>query len=117
MESILYFRAQESSDRITKVEEKYSDNDGAYQVAHGFDSNGQAIRLCNRGFAAFPNYYQTEFSAADKKRNTLKALLAKRKRQIAAAEASGNKAAFHMARIHKRIIMDKGNEAFGMGWL
>ena len=51
----IQFRAQFSSDIIIKVEECFNDNDGAYQLAYGFDANGNEVKLCNRGFSTFPN--------------------------------------------------------------
>lgn len=107
------FRNQEATDRIVSVEHRYNDNDGAYQVAHGFDADRNAIRLCNRGFSSLHNYWQTEFCEQDKRRHALKALLAKRSKQ---AQSECRLLAI-VARQHKRLILEKGNQLFGYGWL
>ena len=96
------FRAQLSTDRIVSVEERYNDNDGAYQIAHGFDVNGNAIKLCNRGFASIPNY----ISETAKRRFTLQRLAMKRQRQYEQASAAGNIRVRVIARHHKQLILE-----------
>lgn len=76
------FRAQRITDKIHTVEERYSESDGPYQIAAGFDMDGNAIRLCNRGFSDFPNYVQNVFSTEQARYNALSTLRRKRKLQV-----------------------------------
>jgi len=92
------FRAQATTDKIHTVEERYSESDGPYQIAVGFDANGNAIRLCNRGFSAFPNYVQNVFTAAQRRYNTLSALRRKRRLQVE-----------QLTSVYTSLIMQTGN--------
>lgn len=96
------FRAQLAADRIVSVEDRYNDNDGVYQIAHGFDAIGNAIKLCNRGFTSFPNYV----SENAKRRVFLQRLAIKRQRQYEQASAAGNIRVRVIARHHKQLILE-----------
>ena len=55
----IIFRAQVASDVIRTAEECWTDGNGAYQLAHGTDKDGNEITLSNNGFSAWPNYVVT----------------------------------------------------------
>lgn len=93
------FRQQLPTDRISQVDERYNDNDGAYQVAIGFDVSGNEIRLCNRGFSSWPNYQKTEYNQEEMRYQFYKRIIKKRKAQIEVATLAGTSACVHCAAI------------------
>ena len=76
------FRAQLSTDKITKVSEEWGDSCGAYQVAYGFDAEGNEIALCNNGFSQWPNYVRNVKTDAEIKADKIHTLIMKRESQI-----------------------------------
>ena len=82
------FRTQLPTDKIHTVEERYSESDGPYQIAIGFDGEGNAIYLCNRGIDV-ANYCRTEFTREEKQFAIVKRLMAKRDKQMEHATKTG----------------------------
>ena len=76
------FRAQLATDKITRVSEEWGDSCGAYQVAYGFDAEGNEIALCNNGFSKWPNYVHNVKTAKEIKADKIRALILKRESQI-----------------------------------
>ena len=76
------FRAQLSTDKITKVSEEWGDSCGAYQVAYGFDAEGKEIALCNNGFSQWTNYARTEQTTEEKETIKIEKNIAKHQRRL-----------------------------------
>lgn len=106
------FRAQRITDKIHAVEERYSESDGPYQIAAGFDMDGNAIRLCNRGMDV-ANYYRTEFTREEKQFAIVKRLMAKRDKQMEHATKTGNRSLRAIARYHKNRLVEKFHQLQG----
>lgn len=100
------FRQQLDTDKIHAVEERYSESDGPYQIAIGFDVEGNAIRLCNRGMD-IANYCRTEFTKEEKQFAIVKRLMAKRDKQMEYATETGNRSLRAIARYHKNRLVEK----------
>ena len=58
------------------------DSCGAYQVAYGFDAEGNEIALCNNGFSNWPNYIRNVKTVEEIKADKIRALILKRELQI-----------------------------------
>ena len=110
------FRQQIPTDRISQVDERYNDNEGAYQIAHGTDADDQAIRLCNRGFSSWPNYYKTEYTAEEKRYHFYKRIIKKRRQQVEAATVAGNIGLRALRRYHLNMLTEKIRQEYGGGW-
>ena len=106
------FRPQLPTDKIHTVEERYSESEGPWQVAIGFDVEGNAICLCNRGMD-IANYCRTEFTKEEKQFAIVKRLMTKRDKQMEHATKTGNRSLRAIARYHKNRLVEKFHQLQG----